>query len=487
MKRKYISVLLVCLLAVLLTACGEVKNCEEAIDAIGTVTLDSKRAIVNAERLYTELGNKQSRVDNATVLMAARDEYDRLYQLAQNAENAALEISAVNPDSGEAIRTARDICAMLTTEGMTEEAEELLSAIEAAQVEFDRQRELMDTLTKAVNAVGTVTPDDGTRLEAAWAAYAVLEQENIAQYADSDYQNLKKAQDTYDKQCELVAQYIDAVNGLGTITLDSRFQLDQVAAFYTRLTGQGIASYVAEYKAVANAAEAEYLALYSADFYKTAKAQYNKKEYEEVRTQIAAFLREYPTAPNAEELRTLRGKCLIEMARAKLNQGLTEAALNIMNKAESYEKAVDGYQTLLTQIQNRITANRPYTGRKLYNNLGSGYGQLVIEASSTADACVKLESIDNPDKYVLFYVRAGEKATISVPAGKYYLKYTSGSTWYSTEEMFGASASYTKAEDIFEFTVSYSGNYVYYNQITVTLYTVWGGNLETTPITENGF
>ena len=53
--------------------------------------------------------------------------------------------------------------------------------------------------------------------------------------------------------------------------------------------------------------------------------------------------------------------------------------------------------------------------------------------------------------------------------------------------MFGSKASFTKADDIFEFTVTYSGGYVYYSDVSVTLYTVVGGNLSTTPIGANDF
>lgn len=58
-------------------------------------------------------------------------------------------------------------------------------------------------------------------------------------------------------------------------------------------------------------------------------------------------------------------------------------------------------------------------------------------------------STTNPDRYTLFFVRANETATISVKEGEYIIKYTTGLTWYGTEEMFGSTASFTQADDVF--------------------------------------
>ena len=79
MKRVLIlSVIIVLLIG----GCGKseaVKKTEDAIAAIGTITLESEGAIIDAEKLYNILTDKEKeQVSNRLVLVDARDEYEKL-------------------------------------------------------------------------------------------------------------------------------------------------------------------------------------------------------------------------------------------------------------------------------------------------------------------------------------------------------------------------------------------------------------------------
>ena len=73
----------VCLVLLLFTLCGcksqAVKDTEQAIDAIGEVSLDSEYALTHAESLYSMLTDKEKEsVDNRTALVNARDTFEYL-------------------------------------------------------------------------------------------------------------------------------------------------------------------------------------------------------------------------------------------------------------------------------------------------------------------------------------------------------------------------------------------------------------------------
>lgn len=88
-----------------------VDKVEAAIDAIGTVTLESKEAIEEAEYLYAELADgKKKKVENRETLFAARDEYDNQVNAVAEVEAAIDAIgSPVTLASGQAVEKARNL------------------------------------------------------------------------------------------------------------------------------------------------------------------------------------------------------------------------------------------------------------------------------------------------------------------------------------------------------------------------------------------
>ena len=88
-----------------------VDKVEAAIDAIGTVTLESKEAIEEAEYLYAELADgKKKKVENRETLFAARDEYDSQVNAVAEVEAAIDAIgSPVTLASGQAVEKARNL------------------------------------------------------------------------------------------------------------------------------------------------------------------------------------------------------------------------------------------------------------------------------------------------------------------------------------------------------------------------------------------
>ena len=97
--RRLLSLVLVIVMLLSLCSCGKTDAAiaaEEAIAAIGVVTLDSEEAIAYAEKLYGILtDNEKESIENRLELANAREEYERLVQKAIEAEQAAIEAARI--------------------------------------------------------------------------------------------------------------------------------------------------------------------------------------------------------------------------------------------------------------------------------------------------------------------------------------------------------------------------------------------------------
>ena len=80
--KKVISLFLVIVMCLSLVACGKseaVKAAEEAIAAIGEVTVDSGEAIANAEKYYNILTDaEKAEVENRMALVDAKEAFEKV-------------------------------------------------------------------------------------------------------------------------------------------------------------------------------------------------------------------------------------------------------------------------------------------------------------------------------------------------------------------------------------------------------------------------
>ena len=102
--------------------------------------------------------------------------------------------------------------------------------------------------------------------------------------------------------------------------------------------------------------------------------------------------------------------------------------------------------------------------------------ELTIETSDRA-AYIKLKDASGNDVFS-FFVRANQTATAGVPAGQYYAYFAYGNEWYGPEYYFGDNTSFSKDDEMLDFS-----QYTF----TYTLYAVTDGNFSETPISMNEF
>lgn len=424
MKRRLSVLFAVVVFALTLTACGAISETEEAISAIGTVTMESLDEIQHAEALFDSLKEiQQDHVENADELKAARREYNRLEQLIE--------------DMGDVLQ-----------------------------------------------GIETVTPESGDDIEEAWELYEELQENDLTDYVEDAEKLLKAAQKSYDRQCKLIEDYEKAMDAIGTVTLGSKGAIERAEKAYTELLREHLDHYVSNEELIA--AREEYEELYLLNWCEEIIELYGEGKYSAASAEIQRLENKYPNHAYSNEMSLLNAYCHIALAEIAFSEDRLEDAAYELDLAESRGSGTQEYMDLRTKVDNKIASNRPNNGEILYNRIGTGYGKLTVKAGST-DVCVKLESVDDPDKYILFYVHANSEAKISVSSGEYIFKYTYGQTWFSDTEMFGTYGGYSQSDETLTFTVSYSGNYVYYRNMTITLYDVIGGNFDTEDIDAGDF
>lgn len=389
------------------------------------------------------------------------------------AREAITAIGTVTMESGALIEAAEAMVEQLPEK--RQQKVENLSVLTQARAEYDRLNAAVDKAANAILAIGEVSQSSENAIRSAREAYEALAADSLTGYADDYYPILVAAEKQYTFLCakeiyENALRCFEQGNYSQAMTLLKNLEKEYPNSDFAE-----------------SAVELDVKCIVG-----TAEVLYSDGQYDDALKMIRDVLENYPLEAQWTNARDLGAKCYVAKATKLYDQGDLEKAMNMLT-ALSNEFAGEMYGAGGNELKEKITRElesiRPDNGEVLANvgNLVGGYCEFTVKADSLHDALVKLELKADPDKYLMFYVRAGEQCTIKVQNGNYVCKYTSGGTWYGEEHMFGEYGSFCKADEIMDFTVSYQGAYVYYSAITITLYTTIGGNMSTTPIPEDSF
>ena len=140
----------------------------------------------------------------------------------------------------------------------------------------------------------------------------------------------------------------------------------------------------------------------------------------------------------------------------------------------------DGYEANKDDDFALQPLERPYTGEIVYDDSKFERNtSITVTAPSDSDVVVSLKNLSKATLRS-FYVRAGETASIRVPAVYLYVYFAFGTTWYGYGEglMFGDGTVYSKDDDM----VDFDGKSWEYS-----LSPVKNGNFSETPTNENDF
>lgn len=338
---------------------------------------------------------------------------------------------------------------------------------------------------KAIDAIGEVTIDSEASIVAAEELYNDLTAEQQGKVENA--LTLTEARIDYDYLVNSIQKAADAIDAIGTVTLDSGEQIKKARAAYDTVKALGLEDQVAHKLSTLTRAEAAYEELYVQSLCDTAAQKQLDGSHQEALDAYNAILEEYPNSDAAQQAKTGVMDCTAALANEEIKAGNLENAMIMLTDIDDLCTHTESYTKAYETLQQKLKQLRPVNGRVFKNNLDWGWGEFTVSADSDSDAFVKLVSTTDPNKYVTFYVQAGCDATVKVKDGSYIVKYTTGEHWYGPDAMFGKDAAFTKADETFTFTTTTSGSYVYYSTISITLYSVVGGDMSTTPITADSF
>ena len=185
--KKLLLILFTASLALALTACGKseaAKAVDDQIAAIGEVTLESEQQIADAEAAVAALAEEDlKQLDNQDKLVQARADYEALVveEAAGKVEEAIAAIGTVTLDSGEAIANARSLYDGSSAE--VQAAVENAADLEAAEASLTDLQ--VKEVTRLIDAIGTVSMESAEQIDAAQDAYDALPAEAAAKVGNA--------------------------------------------------------------------------------------------------------------------------------------------------------------------------------------------------------------------------------------------------------------------------------------------------------------
>ena len=184
------------LIIVLNAKSAEVKRVDDMISSIGTVTLDSKSKLAEAEKEVKALAEDDyKQLDNLGILTEARETYDLLCikdeaNTIMNRINAIGEVTLSSERSIQAARTAYD-------EADTKVHEYVENYDKLVEAENKYIQLQADNVISLINDIGTVTLESEDRISAAENAYNYLPKE--AKDKVTNYSTLTSAREKINK------------------------------------------------------------------------------------------------------------------------------------------------------------------------------------------------------------------------------------------------------------------------------------------------
>lgn len=118
----------------------------------------------------------------------------------------------------------------------------------------------------------------------------------------------------------------------------------------------------------------------------------------------------------------------------------------------------------------------------------SGQGKLSVSNQTNLDANVRLYNRSTLQDVRCFFVKAKSSSTAtSIPEGEYTLAYTIGLDWVAAEETFRWNPSYHEFDRNISYSEQSDTERIRYDEISVTLHPVMGGNVRTKTISRSDF
>ena len=206
---------------------------EDLITEIGEINTESEEKIKKAKEAYANLDpSLQSRVSNYQVLLDSETKY---YQLLASAIDADIEaIGEVNRQSGTAIEKARK-----SYDAATDEVKQYVSKYaELEKAEASLKKAKAEYVVSLIEGIGKVSLNSASAVKTARGEYNKLSRDemnlvtnlSVLQEAETE---LRKLEDE-----DAVKKVEEAIEAIGTVTLDSASAIEAAEKSYNGLTTQ---------------------------------------------------------------------------------------------------------------------------------------------------------------------------------------------------------------------------------------------------------
>ena len=336
---------------------------------------------------------------------------------------------------------------------------------------------------RAIDAIGTVTMDSLEAIQKADNLYAGLTEEEKAAVTNKAVLDQAKAE--YDRQKGLLQKAAEAIDAIdpGAVTIHTTPAIAEARKAYDAAAPYDTAESLKErQQRLLAAEEALTQVIGEAELLLGEIVTLQETENHLAIEALAdPYVRYLPDGDLRTQLSSIVVDALCAEAKAQFHQGSSFQAMTILNRCEAYEATCsqevwDSYRQLHAGYLETLARNTPSNATILDRTYNAGRNAFTVTVGSS-DTCVKLELVDDPGKYVMFFVKANETAKIMLLNGTYRVKYTAGPTWYGETDRFGPDATYLMLEETLEFSGYTTATHVYWHAINCTLHTGYDDTL----------
>ena len=366
-------------------------------------------------------------------------------------KTAINKIGTVSLESGELIQNAEERYAALSDSQKEKisNSEELF----AARTEYDSL-----VVEDLIDQIGTVSLDSADAIVAAEEQYDALSGD--AKNLVDNYRTLTDARKEYNRMDTALKTAADAIDAIGTVTLDSKDAIENARKAYDALLQDDLQKHLGDKASKLTKAETEFNDLYSQNLYDTGLAHHSKGAYEEAIAVFDTIINDYSSTKVLTDAQEAKAASQISLVDAACKKRDYYTAMQTLDSIAEQYLSRETYQTTYDNIIAGLTRAKPGNGVTVDGKMNWGYCYFQITAGDQ-DVCFKFQNTADASKYIMVYVRAGQTKKVNVEDGSYSIKWATGQNWYDKEHHFGDDTQY-RSRGTTDFTTTREGSWVYY-------------------------
>ena len=314
------------------------------------------------------------------------------------------------------------------------------------------KKSAVDEAVEAINAIGTVNLGSLEIIEYSEAMYNALSVPERVKVTNKN--TLDRARAEYNRLEGMLKDAESAIDAIGTVTLVSGDDIEEAREAYDMIAPYDVSGRLTTSEKILTSAEAKLKKQETEAEELLVKTQelFDSGRYSEVEPLIAPEIEMLDAYGIAGDYGTLAVKALCAYSQEQYNSQNYMDAVNLLMKAMDYEAYCDSttYARISKQISDYSVGMSKFTpknGDIIARTQKPGRNNIKINAGSS-DTLVKVERLDDPEKYVLVYVKANKSVTVYLLNGDYRVKYTTGPLWIDEANMFGDFATFVEMEGV---------------------------------------